>query len=276
MVIPVHDSVPVRQTPWVTYTLIGANVLIFLLTPAASSAGVEGVSVRELCQLEAFYDRYGAIPAEMLDNRQLPVAATGEVGAGQRGVGCVVGRPAYEKIPVVSVLYAMFLHGSWLHLLGNMLFLWVFGNNVEDRLGRLRYLVFYLFCGYVAAYGFALANADSTEPLVGASGAVSGVLGAYLVFFPRARIWSLVPILLFLPLRLPAWLVLGLWFGLQWFYSAGYATSQAGSVAYLAHVLGFIAGVLAAIPFLKRRPPYAYHRRQIRRTPPAGGWNRPP
>jgi membrane associated rhomboid family serine protease len=274
VVIPVHDSVPVRRTPWVTYLLIAANVLIFLLTPVASSAGVETVSVRELCRQEAFYDRYAAIPEEMLDNRQLPVVATGQVGVGRGGAGCVVGRPAYEKFPVLSVLYAMFLHGSWLHLLGNMLFLWVFGNNVEDRLGRLRFLVFYLFCGYVAAYGFALANADSTQPLVGASGAISGVLGAYLVFFPRARIWSLVPILLFLPLRLPAWLVLGLWFVLQWFYSAGYATSQAGSIAYLAHVLGFIAGVLAAIPFLKRRPPYPYHRRQPGRAPP-GGWNRP-
>jgi membrane associated rhomboid family serine protease len=141
-----------------------------------------------------------------------------------------------------------------------MLFLWVFGNNVEDRFGRLRYLVFYLLCGYLSAYGFALTNAGSTEPLVGASGAVSGVLGAYLVLFPRARVWSLVPVLLFIPLRLPAWLVLGLWFALQWVYSAGYAVSQAGSVAYLAHVIGFVFGLFAAIPFLPRRPRYPYQR----------------
>src|SRR6266545_5046392 len=169
---------------------------------------------------------------------------------------------AEERASFLSLLDAMFLHGSWLHLLGNMLFLWVFGNNVEDRLGRVRYLVFYLLCGYVAAYGFALFNAGSADPLIGASGAVSGVLGAYLMFFPRARVWSLVPFLLFIPLRLPAWLVLGVWFALQWVYSAGYTVSDAGAVAYLAHVFGFLFGFLAAVPFLRRRPPYPHQRYQ--------------
>jgi membrane associated rhomboid family serine protease len=164
----------------------------------------------------------------------------------------VVGPPSYHKVPVLSVLYSMFLHGGWLHLLGNMLFLWVFGNNVEDRLGRIRYLLFYLVCGYAAAYAFALVNPDSTQPLIGASGAIAGVLGAYLVLYPRARVWSLVPFLLFIPLRLPAWLVLGLWFLLQWAYSAGFAVSQAGDVAYLAHVAGFLLGALLALPLRAR------------------------
>jgi len=264
VVIPVHDVNPVRRTPWATYLLIAVNVVVFLLTPAVESTGVRAAGPVELCRQEAFYDRYAAIPREMVDNRQFPAAATGEVAA---GTGCAVAPPAYHKIPALSVLYSMFLHGGWLHLLGNMLFLWVFGDNVEERFGRLRYLVFYLFCGYVAAYGFALANPGLTEPLVGASGAVSGVLGAYLVFFPRARVWSLVPFLLFIPLRLPAWLVLGVWFALQWVYSAGYAVSEAGSVAYLAHVLGFLVGVLAAVPMLKRRPPYPYQRHRPGRTP---------
>jgi membrane associated rhomboid family serine protease len=134
----------------------------------------------------------------------------------------------------------------------------VFGNNVEDRFGRLRFLLFYLFCGYAAAYAFALANPDATDPLIGASGAVSGVLGAYLVLYPRARVWSLVPVLFFIPLRLPAWFVLGLWFVLQWVYSAGYAVSAAGSVAYLAHVVGFLVGALIALPVRGRgqRPVY--------------------
>jgi membrane associated rhomboid family serine protease len=149
----------------------------------------------------------------------------------------------------------MFLHGGWLHLLGNMLFLWVFGNNVEDRLGRLRFIAFYLLCGYVAAYGFALANANSPVPLVGASGAIAGVLGAYIVLYPRARVWSLVPIFFFIPLRLPAWLVLGTWFVLQWIYSRGFAVSEGGAVAYLAHVLGFVTGVLLALPLRRHRPP---------------------
>jgi membrane associated rhomboid family serine protease len=112
---------------------------------------------------------------------------------------------------------------------------------------KLPFLVFYLFCGYVAAYGFALANPTSTQPLIGASGAIAGVLGAYLVLFPRARVWSLVPFLFFIPLRIPAWLVLWLWFVLQWAYSVGIATSGAGAVAYLAHVFGFIAGVLVGL-----------------------------
>lgn len=261
MVLPVHDLNPVRRTPWLTYLLVAVNVVVFLFTPAAANTGVETLSLAELCEQEAFYHRYGAIPEEMIDNRPLPVAPTGEVGVGRGGPGCVVDQPTYRKLPVLSVLYAMFLHGGWLHLLGNMLFLWVFGNNVEDRLGRLRFLLFYLLAGYVAGYGFAALNADATVPLVGASGAVAGVLGAYLVFFPRAKVWSLVPVLLFLPLRLPAWFVLGLWFVLQWAYSSGYATSPAGSVAYLAHVLGFVFGLLAAVPMLKRRPRYP-HRQQ--------------
>jgi membrane associated rhomboid family serine protease len=108
-------------------------------------------------------------------------------------------------------------------------------------------LAVYLACGYVAAYGFAEAHPASTAPLIGASGAISGILGAYLVLYPRARVWSLVPFLFFLPLRIPAWIVLGLWFLLQWMYSAGIATSGAGSVAYLAHVFGFIFGALVGL-----------------------------
>ncbi len=260
MVIPVHDVNPVRRTPWVTYLLIAANVLVFLLTPLATDTGVGSTSVAQLCRQEAFLDRYAAIPRELTDNQQLPVVPNGEVGTSDRGTGCVVTRPAYHKVPALSVLYAMFLHGGWLHLLGNMLFLWVFGNNIEDRFGRFKFLFFYLLCGYVAAYGFALASRDSAVPMIGASGAVAGVLGAYLVLYPRARVWSLVPILFFIPLRLPAWLVLGLWFVIQWVYSAGYAVSQAGSVAYLAHVFGFAFGVIAAIPMLRRKPPYPFQR----------------
>jgi membrane associated rhomboid family serine protease len=260
MVIPVHDVNPVRRTPWVTYLLIAANVVVFLLTPAARDTGMASVGLAEQCKQEAFYDRYAAIPRELIDNRQLPETPDGEAGVGPSGPGCVVTPSGYHKIPVLSVLYSMFLHGGWLHLLGNMLFLWVFGNNVEDRMGRFKFLVFYLLCGYVAAYGFALVNAGATDPLIGASGAVSGVLGAYLILYPRAKVWSLVPILLFIPLRLPAWLVLGVWFLLQWAYSSGLAVSDAGSVAYVAHVFGFVFGFLAAIPFLRRRPPYPFQR----------------
>jgi membrane associated rhomboid family serine protease len=257
VVIPVHDVNPVRRTPWVTYLLIAANIVVFLLTPAATIAGVGGVAPADVCRQQAFYDHYAAIPRELIHNEPLPAVPTGAVGPGP---SCVIGPPGYHKEPALSALFAMFLHGSWLHLLGNMLFLWVFGNNVEDRFGRLKYLLFYLICGYAATYGFALLNADSTQTLVGASGAIAGVLGAYLVLYPRARVWSLVPILFFIPLRLPAWLVLGLWFVIQWFYSAGFGMSGAGEVAYFAHVFGFVVGMVLALPFLKRKPPYASQR----------------
>ncbi len=249
VVIPVHDVNPVRRTPWVTYLLIAVNVIVFLLTPASRTVATATHS--QVCQQEAFFDRYAAIPRELVHDTQLPVVATGQV----RGDFCVGGRPTYHKVPALSVLYSMFLHGGWLHLLGNMLFLWVFGNNIEDRFGRLRYLLFYLICGYAASYGFALANPDSGTALIGASGAIAGVLGAYLVLYPGARVWSLVPILLFLPLRLPAWLVLGAWFVLQWVYAAGFAVSSAGSVGYLAHVVGFVVGALIALPVRLKGPP---------------------
>jgi membrane associated rhomboid family serine protease len=260
VVIPVHDLNPVRRTPWVTYALIAVNVIVFLLTPASRT--VADATLGQVCQQGAFFDRYAAIPRELAHNDPLPEVVTGQSGIGPRGPGCVAARPRYHKVPVLSVLFSMFLHGSWLHLLGNMLFLFVFGNNIEDRFGRIRYALFYLFCGYLASYGFALANASSTVPLIGASGAIAGVLGAYLVLYPGVRVWSLVPVLLFLPLKLPAWLVLGAWFLLQWVYAAGIAVSAAGSVAYLVHVVGFVAGALIALPVRRRhRPPPGDFRR---------------
>jgi membrane associated rhomboid family serine protease len=243
VVIPVHDVNPVRRTPWATYALVAINVVVFLLTPAALGTVASQPGPTALCRQAAFYDRYAAIPRELTTGRQLQLVPTGRPAAGQPS-GCVVRAPTYSKSPPLSVLWSMFLHGGWLHLLGNMLFLVVFGNNIEDRMRKLPYLFFYLACGYAAAYGFALANPASTSPLIGASGAISGVLGSYLVLYPRARVWSLVPFLLFLPLQIPAWLVLGLWFLLQWGYATGLAAPGAGSVAYLAHVFGFVAGAL--------------------------------
>jgi membrane associated rhomboid family serine protease len=254
MVIPVHDVNPVRRTPWVTYVLVAINVAVLLLTPGALStlAGSPGPATQ--CKQAAFYDRYAAIPRELTTGRPLRLVPSGQAVTGPQGVGCVLQRPAYDKSPPLSVLLSMFIHGGWLHLLGNMLFLAVFGNNIEDRMRKLPFLIFYLACGYVSAYGFALANAHSATPLIGASGAISGVLGAYLVLYPRARVWSLVPFLLFIPLRIPAWLVLGLWFVLQWAYSTGVASDSAGSVAYLAHVIGFLAGVLTGLALRAASP----------------------
>lgn len=256
MVIPVHDVNPARRTPWVTYALIAVNVVVFLRTPGVVSSPTGGASLAETCRLQAFIEHWGAVPRELIHNRPPGLVPTGRAVIGPQGPGCLLGPAPYGKSPPLSVLTAMFVHGSWLHLLGNMLFLWIFGNNIEDRLGRLRYLVFYLFCGYVAGYGFALLSPDSRTPLIGASGAIAGVLGAYLVLYPRVRVWSLVPFLFFIPLRLPAWVVLGLWFVLQAFYSAGYGLTEAGSVAYAAHVFGFVVGALLALPLRPgTRPP---------------------
>jgi membrane associated rhomboid family serine protease len=134
-----------------------------------------------------------------------------------------------------------------------MLFLYIFGNNIEDRFGRLRFLGFYLVAGFVAAYGFSLFNASSTDTLVGASGAIAGVLGAYLLLFPRAKVLSLLPFLFFIPVRLPAWLVLGSWFLLQYFYATGSGMSDGAGVAYVAHVVGFLFGALVGYGVRRRR-----------------------
>jgi len=256
VVLPVHDLNPLRRTPWVTYFLVAANVVVLLLTPGSHTSITGASSTAQLCSQQAFYDRYAAIPRELTTDRQLPLVATGTPGPNPGT--CYVSRPAYHKVPVLSVLFSMFLHAGWLHLLGNMLFLVIFGNNVEDRFRKIPYLLFYLFCGYVAAYGFAFANRSSVEPLIGASGAIAGVLGAYIVLYPRAKVWSLVPFLFFIPVRIPAWLVLGSWFILQWLYSAGYAASGAGSVAYLAHVFGFLAGVAIGLLVRAASPPPRY------------------
>ncbi len=221
---------PLRRTPWVTYGLVAANVAVLLLTPA-SRASVTGPSAQaQLCSQQAFYDHYAAIPRELTTGHQLAQVATGQPGPSQDT--CYVSRPAYRKQPA--------------------------GNNIEDRFRKLPYLLFYLLCGYVAAYGFAFANQSSVQPLIGASGAIAGVLGAYLVIYPRAKVWSLVPFLFFIPVRIPAWLVLGSWFILQWVYSAGYAAGGAGSVAYLTHVFGFLAGVVIGLIVRAASPPTQY------------------
>jgi len=283
VVLPIHDFNPLRRRPVVTWLLIAVNVAVFVFVePVLTSAfGMHSPSAHTVCDQNRFFDQWGAIPKELVDNQQLPSAPTGQVGTSVTGqTGCVVSSPApFHKSPVFSVLTAMFLHGSWLHLLGNMLFLGVFGNNVEDRMGRGVYLVFYLLCGFVATYGFALFEPGSTTTLIGASGAIAGVLGAYFLIFPRAWVVGLLTFLFFIPFWLPAWAVLGSWFVLQYLYFIGVGTSDGGSVAYGAHVVGFVFGALATLPFVRRlrsagptraHPPR--HHRWVRHTP----WSAPP
>jgi membrane associated rhomboid family serine protease len=245
VVLPVHDVNPTHRTPWVTRLLIAINLVVFVLSPMAVAPLLGSGNAASLCNQVAYLDEFAVKPVEVIGNDPVDAVATGPVARDPNGepVDCVrESPPPYEKSPFLSVLFAMFLHGGWLHLLGNLLFLFVFGNNVEDRLGRVRYLAFYLACGYAATYGFALFFAGSSSPLVGASGAIAGVLGAYLVLFPRARVWSLLTFLFFLPVKLPAWLVLGSWFVLQYLYTRGAGLTEATGTAYLAHVIGFVVG----------------------------------
>lgn len=219
--IPLRDDVPSRTTPVVNISAIALCVVIFIWQLSLSPHGFQAV-VYSL----------GVIPARLLGHAQLPP-------------------DLYAIPPVMTIFTSMFLHGGVLHLLGNMLYLWIFGDNVEDAMGHGRYLVFYLTCGVIAALAQSLPDPDSTVPMIGASGAISGVLGAYLLLYPHARVLVVIPLGLFFPIvHLPAVLVLGLWFLLQ-LLSSLLATAGAGGVAFSAHVGGFVAG-MALIPLLKQ------------------------
>jgi membrane associated rhomboid family serine protease len=253
VVIPIHDRNPTLRPAYVTRALVAVNVVVFLLSPLGI-AGIGDSGPQALCSVQEFFDRWAAIPRELTSGDPLPLVVGPATVDPAGNPACQLVAPDYEKSPIVSAVTAMFLHGGWVHLLGNMLFLAVFGNNVEDRLGHVRYLLFYLACGVAATYAFAFTDADARTTLVGASGAIAGVLGAYLAWFPRARVISLVPFLLFIPLPLPAWLVLGMWFVIQAFYSVGTGMA-AGEVAYVAHVAGFVVGFLFALALGRGREP---------------------
>ncbi|MFJ1702234.1 rhomboid family intramembrane serine protease [Kitasatospora sp. NPDC088346] len=235
-------AVPSGRPPVVTLTLIALSALVLLCGPSFGLNPVYGTGDARVCAEQRYEQRWGAVPVELLERH--PLTADQLRALAPAADGCAL-PPNPGKSPVLSVLTSLFVHAGWLHLLGNMLFLFVFGPGVEERLGRIRFLLCYLAIGYLATYGYALAEAHSDESvraLVGASGAIAGVLGAYLRLFPRARVTTLVPVLLFLPLRFPAWLVLGLWFALQW-----WSVRAGGSgVAYLVHVIGFATGWLIA------------------------------
>jgi membrane associated rhomboid family serine protease len=229
--IPLRDANPTRRTPWVTLVLIAANVVAFFLWEPITGTQREQA---------LFFFCHGAIPEEMVDLQAIP-----EVAAACGG-----------KNVLVSLFTSMFLHGGILHLAGNMLYLWVFGNNIEDRMGWPVFLLFYLIAGLVAAYAEALAHPSSITPLVGASGAIAGTLGAYIVIFPHARVMALIPIFFIFQLtELSAWIVLGFWFVLQAFAGVGSLGGDVGGVAWWAHIGGFVFGALIALLFYRRRQP---------------------
>jgi rhomboid family protein len=222
---PIQDSVPSRSVPVVTRALILINVVVFFFELSLSRESI----------IQLFY-LFGVVPARFTD----PEWAA--------SIGFPIG--SYW-----SLLTHQFLHGGWLHIVANMWTLWIFGDNVEDRMGPLRFIIFYLVCGVLAALTQVLVTPDATIPSVGASGAIAGVLGAYLLFFPTARLIVLIPILFFpFFFELPAVIFLVLWFFIQLFSGTAMLASpqQVGGIAFWAHIGGFIAGMLLCRFFVRR------------------------
>jgi membrane associated rhomboid family serine protease len=248
MVIPLGDDNPTRRRPIVTWLLLAGNVGVFLFVQPLGA---------DACTEVAFYLEHATVPAEIVQGEPL----SAEQLAGTPADRCDL-EPRSDKPVYAAVLYSMFLHAGWLHLLGNMLYLGIFGNNIEDRFGHLPFLGFYLASGAGATAVFVAANPDSTATLVGASGAIAGVLGSYFLLFPGAWVTVWVPVLIFLVIRLPAFLVLGLWFVLQLQPLGEPAMAGGGGVAYLAHAAGFVIGAaLTVVSGVRRRT-----RADIRRT----------
>lgn len=233
-VIPYRDENETIRTPIVTFALIAINALVWVLV---QGAGADYSLAASVCN-------YGLIPGEL--TLRAPPGTGNPMG---NGLLCLVDAGREPE----HIFTSMFLHGGWMHLIGNMWFLWLFGNNVEDAMGRLRFIVFYLLCGVGAAFAQVFAVPDSTLPMVGASGAISGVMGGYVVLYPRVRVYTLVPIFIFFTsIALPAWVMLGYWMLLQ--VLGGFASGEGAGVAFWAHIGGFVVGALLVKPFA--RPDY--------------------
>jgi membrane associated rhomboid family serine protease len=252
--IPYHDENATVRTAYVTIALIAACVGVWFVY---QGMGQEAALAASVCQR-------GLIPGELTQTLRAGMAfpLTDDVG-------CVIDAgPQY-----FNVVSSMFLHGGWMHLIGNMWFLWLFGNNIEDSMTRPRYIAFYLLCGLGAALAQVMADPSSAVPMVGASGAISGVMGAYLVLYPRARVFTILPLgFIFTTVALPAWVMLIYWMVIQIF--GGLASSVAeegGGVAFWAHVGGFVAGVVLIKLFAKTKHVLAHEAQRYR--PQRVGWD---
>jgi membrane associated rhomboid family serine protease len=255
-VFPIRDDNPHVATPYATYGLIGANVLAWALLQGLGSEPALSSSV---CRL-------GLIPAELLQSA--PAGTSFPVAP---GIACAIaGGGAWH-----TVLTSMFLHGGWMHLIGNMWFLWIFGNNVEDAMGHLRFVAFYLLSGIAAAMLQTAFDPGSLIPMVGASGAIGGVMGAYVLMYPRVHVHLLVVLGFYVStIAVPAYFMLGYWFLLQVVSGSLAIGAEGGGVAFWAHVGGFAAGALLSFVFrdrelLARHPYYGWNRRS-----PTQNWHR--
>jgi len=247
--IPIRDRNPTTTTPVLTIALIVLNVVVFFTEPLFGSGG-------DIAEARYFACN-AAVPYEVTHGERIADARTNghEFAAPiDNAFAELELRSCPKKNLWLSILKSMFLHGSILHIAGNMLFLWVFGNNIEDRLGRMKFIAFYLLAGVAATYAQSYVFPDSATPLIGASGAIAGILGAYLLLFPRARVVTLVIFFFITWVELPAIVVIGLWFLLQLFSGVGSIAANTG-VAYMAHVGGFVAGMLLLLIFRPRSEP---------------------
>jgi membrane associated rhomboid family serine protease len=238
--IPLKDFNPTRRLAVLTIGLIVLNALVFLYQLSKPADGSLHSEQAFVCEYSLIPDHvlHGADPAAAARAPFDPEAACQDLNQ--------------EQSRWLGLVTSQFIHGSWLHLLGNMLFLWVFGNNIEDALGLVRFIPFYLLCGALAALAQALSDPGSRVPLIGASGAISGILGAYLVLHPRSLVLTLILPIFLVPL--PAWLMLGIYFVLQFLY-LGQEATVGGGTAYWAHIAGFLAGLVLIKLFLVGRPP---------------------
>jgi len=230
---PYRDENETQRPAIVTGLLIVLNVLMWIVV---QGAGATLPLAKSVCEL-------GLIPGEL--TASLPPGTRFPMGD---GLIC-----ATDPGRQVSHLFtSMFMHGSWMHLLGNMWFLWLFGNNVEDSMGRLRFVAFYLLSGLAAAVGQVLTNPDSAIPMVGASGAISGVMGGYLLLYPKVRVYAVVPIVFFITsVAVPAWVMLGYWFLIQFVSGLAAFGGDVGGVAFWAHIGGFVAGLVLVKLFVR-------------------------
>lgn len=284
--LPLHDDNPTRHLPWVTLAIIALNVLAFLLWQPTFASGDENEKARN--EIGFFYC-HAEVPYEVTHQENLVEggqeareAIDAQDPLGPQVSGRELQQFLEERCPDKSwwqsVFVAMFLHGGWLHIGGNMLFLWIFGNNVEDKLGPILYFLFYIGAGIAAAIGQLLVDTNSVVPNLGASGAIAGVLGAYLVMFPRRRVLTVVFLFFITFLWLPAWVVLGAWFVLQLFNGVGAVTANIDTgVAFFAHIGGFVFGAAIALLFFPKerlgmRPPPPRPDSPTRRW--GGGWGR--
>jgi membrane associated rhomboid family serine protease len=240
--IPYRDENETQRRAVVTGAIIALNVFTWIFV---QGAGANFPLAKSVCNL-------GLIPGELTGS--LPVGTRFSMGP---GIYCLTD-PGRQ---VSHLFTSMFLHGSWMHLIGNMWFLWLFGNNIEDSMGRLRFVAFYLLSGLAAAFGQVITSPNSVIPMVGASGAISGVMGAYLILYPKVKVYVLIPIFIFFTsVALPAWMMLGYWFVIQ--LATGLVTSSdMGGVAVWAHVAGFLAGI-ALIKLFARDEYVNAHRNQ--------------